>query len=471
MRKPFAYESNVPLIRSLLVPDPVESACYEEAEGAWRRACGDETLMEWLVRTGCLGESELITALEAATGQMAGQLPAEAPEVGSPEGRLLESAGFLVWDDREGEHRVAGGDALPPDLSRHIGEAAAGWRWVLLSPIRREPEGAGGNRTTRDGEGVGISPVERRLLEILDEAALREAPDIHFERAGARLGIRIRKGNKLIPLETWHGSLQEDCLTMLKRWAGFSTGETGLPQDGRIDLQRLSGNIAFRASHLGTVDGESLVLRFAGRRRGLPDLEALGVPGELAALLREIVLREHGLALISGPTCSGKTTTACSLLSALRDEPLKILTIEDPVEHLLPGAVQSSVDEGRGWTFPEALRAYLRQDPDLLFVGETRDGDSASIAARAGLTGHAVLSTIHARSPAEAIDRMAGWGIPAGVLAESLRIVVTQHLVGHGREGKLEARFDWIRPGPDQTLAYLRSGRIPEDWLSRTGSA
>jgi type II secretory ATPase GspE/PulE/Tfp pilus assembly ATPase PilB-like protein len=250
----------------------------------------------------------------------------------------------------------------------------------------------------------------------------------------------------------------------LKRLAGFTTADNPLPQDGRIRLgnEEREQTQLYRASHIRTVTGESLVLRTIGESEAVPPLERLGIPGELAALLREAAWQDLGLVLCTGATGSGKSTTLFSLLKEVAQAPLKILSIEDPVELEIPEVIQSSVDVERGWTFPAALRAYLRQDPDIIFVGEIRDKASAEGAARAALTGHVVLSTLHASSPLAALDRLRGWGLPAGLIAETVRLVSHQRLVdGTDNSGRM-AEFQWLRVNPDAVYKYLCEGIISD---------
>jgi type II secretory ATPase GspE/PulE/Tfp pilus assembly ATPase PilB-like protein len=241
----------------------------------------------------------------------------------------------------------------------------------------------------------------------------------------------------------WEGERAHGCLCLLKLWAGLSTAADPLPQDGRILVEGAGRIRPFRISHLVTVDGESAVLRVLGEEDEVRGLEELGMPPELRGLLLDSVFHDPGLVLFTGPTGSGKTTTLYGLLKRIAAAGLKILTIEDPVEYGIAAAVQSAVNEAAGWTFDAAIRAYLRQDPDVLVLGEMRDRASAEAACRAALTGHSVLATLHAADAESAAARLAAWGIADGTVAEALRLVVNQRLVTDGPGGSRHAVYAW----------------------------
>jgi Tfp pilus assembly pilus retraction ATPase PilT len=416
-----------------------------------------------VIRGGHLEERALLEALAAATGaRTVGGSPALARRVG--EEAPLWNSGFVVLEGSGLRRLVAGGPDLPPDLGQFVGDRAGRYEWVLVSPLRDQ---AGPSRAALEADAAGGwsgSGAERRLLQVLEEAVMNGDADLHFERHGGVLRIRAHGPGGMRQLGEWGPPAAMESLRLLKRWANFSTAENPLPQDGRVRAPGAGRRLAFRASHIAGVNGESMVLRATGAGDALPALEELGTGRELARVLERCVRLERGLVLFTGATGSGKTTTMCSLLRGLEGQPWKILTIEDPVEHELPGATQSAVNELTGWTFAAALRAFLRQDPDIIMVGEMRDRESAAIACRAGLTGHCVLSSLHARSVVEALDRLHAWGIAAGALAESLRMVVHQRLVADPASGGWRARFAWLKPLPEETHAYLATGRRPARW-------
>jgi Tfp pilus assembly pilus retraction ATPase PilT len=471
MRDAFAHESNGLLISRLLVPDPLSRADWERLHSAWGGSGGEASLLEWIVLGGHLSEEELMGSLAAATGHRALKefhpVPSSARD---HEARVLENNGFIPGLDAQGRQVVAGGPGLPPDLRDYLGKNAAGWEWVVISPLRTPQEQESVEESAaRVEESIG-STLAERLESILSEAAANAASDIHFERHGEALRIRMKNKTGMHALGTWKEPACSEALRILKRRANISTAETALPQDGRIEMHGTRKGLSFRASHVTAVNGESLVLRSIGRESVVPRPGRLGIPEDLSIAIRETLLYEHGLVLCTGATGSGKTTTMCSLISTLEGLPLKVLSIEDPVEYEITGATQSAVNPETGWTFPNALKAYLRQDPDIILVGEIRDGESAEMACRAGLTGHCVISSLHARSTTSALDRLQAWGLAPGLLAESVRLVTHQRLVRHPESGRWTGCFNWIRPEPAEIYAYLVERKVPPRWLVDSGT-
>ena len=465
MRKPFAYESNVSLIRRILVPDPLREGEWAKTLKDWESSGRRHSLLEWIILRGNLEEERIMATLSAFTGARLHRDSIQGTGKSPPAERgILESHGFHYLTSSGKPFLVAGGSSLPPDLERFIGDRARDWEWVILSP-RREGKTPTKNINPRT---LALSPSrpEAWLKALLIESQLREVTDIHFELKDGELTIRTRNREGMRKVGEWPGPLSMECLRLLKRWANFSTADTSLPQDGRIQLSSGANETSFRASHLRTVDGESLVLRIIGADDRIPSLAGLGVPSELEKIMTESMLMDAGLMLCTGATGSGKTTTLCSLLDSLNPRLLKILTIEDPVERDIEGAVQSSVNESVGWTFAHALRAYLRQDPDVIMIGEIRDRESAEMACRASLTGHAVVASLHANALLTALVRLAGWRIPPGILAESLRLITHQKLEKEAGSSRWKGRFIWLRPAPDDTHTFLATGKIPAGWES-----
>lgn len=458
MRDPFPYETNDRLLRQFLVPDPLDEATWRRVVERGRQGARG-SLLEWIVETGLLTRAELHGILLEAAG--VDRLHPWEPDPGSDhsaEAGILRGNGFCILPPGRTRRRVAGGAELPPDMSRYLGGRSGNWEWVLVSPLR-EPvrrEAAGPKFSTRQAEGG--TNLEQWVLELFSEATLKGASDIHFERTGSLLEVRLRGSGRMESLGQWRDHRGGATMRLLKHWANFDTSENPLPMDGRLRVPGGASRYSFRASHITTVNGESMVLRVVGSESRLKTLARLGVPDKLVSRLRDCALYDRGLALCTGVTGSGKTTTLCSLVAGLDDYPLKILTIEDPVEYELPNATQSCVNEAQGWTFATALRAFLRQDPDVILVGEIRDRESAEIACRAGLTGHCVLSTLHARRPLTAVERLHAWGIETGVIAESLRLVVHQRLL-RTPSGELSARFEWMSPEPVEIRGFLKGER------------
>lgn len=456
MREPFAYENNALLIRRNLVPDPLSPEVWNAAVARWEGKREQYSLMEWLVVSEVIGETELLACMGEALGVgVCGSATCRVRASGLAEGNLLRAQGFLELESPGSRHRVAGGPAAAPDLSQLIGPAAAGWEWILLSPLRGRGSGPGHVEESRDaGNGYGL---ENQLQEMLFGLWAEGAADIHFERVGEQMQIRIHRAGRMRLAAQWEGGRMEASLRMIKTWAGLSTASDPMPGDGRIHLAMGERELDFRVSHLRTVNGESLVLRVPGNGTEIRSLAELGVPGELQRALVDTVENDPGMIVFTGTTCSGKTTSAYGLLHELAGHNLKILSIEDPVEYEIPAAVQSAVDERNGWSFERAIRAYLRQDPEVIFIGEIRDRESAGAGCRAALTGHCVLSTLHGGTETAALERLAGWGLDAGTLSESLRLIVNQRLVS-GEQG-LVAEFSWMRPNPEQIYDLLRPSR------------
>jgi Tfp pilus assembly pilus retraction ATPase PilT len=397
--------------------------------------------MEWLLKQEVLTECELLEALEAATGASVFKreesvVPGHAP----PEARLLEQHGFLYLGHMGEQHLVAGGPDLPAHLEQYLGHAATDWHWVIHNPGReRYFIEAPGNEFPRPHN------LTAWLRELIRGICNRGAHDIHFERSHDSLKVRFRSPSGMHFAGEWKGTRPEATFRLLKTWAGMNPAPGLPPQDGRMVLPGQANLPAFRLSHMDTVDGESAVLRIYQQGDDLRPMKGLGMPSELIGRIMDVVLHSHGMVLVGGPTGSGKTTTLYGILQDLRPHDLKVLTIEDPVEYELPGTVQSQVDASRDWTFDNAVRSFMRQDPDVIMLGELRDAPSAQAACRASLTGHAVLGTIHAASPDGVIQRLRSWGISQSILSESLRVVVTQKLQTTA-SGRPEASFQWTIP-------------------------
>lgn len=453
MRVPFAYENNADLMRRVLVPDPLPEARFEEACRHWRKSSG-ETLAEAIYRAGGLRREALENAFVEACGGLDMVETPPVAEIKGTEAHILRANGFVVVRQEEGCNWVAGGKELNPDLEPYIGKAATHWRWVLLSPVR---EGSDIEKALPadwpTGDNPGTTGV--RLRNLLEEACMHEAHDVHFERQGRDLRIRMKCGEGMREMGQLHGHEMEQTLRLLKRWAGLSVAENSLPQDGRLRLGKEPGNRVFRASHLHTLDGESLVLRPVGSSDEVRGPEELDIPRELVALMRDTARYEKGIMLFCGATGSGKTTTGYALLKELVRLRLKILTIEDPVEYELEGATQSSVRANSGWDFASALKAYMRQDPDVILVGEIRDRESARLAFQSAMTGHLVISTLHASSIGHALTRLHGWEIPPGTTSESIRLLVHQRMV-HEEGAVPRVIFKWEQPDTEALFARMQ---------------
>ena len=272
-------------------------------------------------------------------------------------------------------------------------------------------------------------PVVRLIDALLSDAVQRGASDIHFEPESSFLRIRYRIDGVLRQMRSLHKSFWPSMVVRMKVMSNMNIAETRAPQDGRISL-RLSGRpIDFRVASQPTTHGENLVLRVLDRQKGIVPLEYLGLPEETLATLRIMIARPEGIILVTGPTGSGKTTTLYSVLSHINTEAVNIMTLEDPVEYPMAMIRQTSVNESAKLDFAGGVRSMLRQDPDIILVGEIRDQPTAEMAFRAAMTGHQVYSTLHTNSSIGAIPRLLDIGMLPDIMAGNIIGIVAQRLV------------------------------------------
>ncbi|MCC5844726.1 MAG: type II/IV secretion system protein [Verrucomicrobia bacterium] len=276
---------------------------------------------------------------------------------------------------------------------------------------------------------AGGAPVAARVSRMLLEGLEQGASDIHLEPRGGRMQVRFRLDGVLYP----HGDVPLDVadavVSRIKIMARLDVAERRLPQDGNARVRVGEREIDIRVSVLPVADGERVVLRLLGRESMLLSLSELGMPDRLLKPFREIIRRPHGVIWVTGPTGSGKTTTLYAALSELDTLRRNILTIEDPVEYQLPDIGQVNVQSRIGLTFSAGLRSLLRQDPDVILVGETRDEETAEIVVRASMTGHLVFSTLHANDAVSASLRIIDMGVEPFLVAEATRGALAQRLV------------------------------------------
>ncbi len=272
-------------------------------------------------------------------------------------------------------------------------------------------------------------PVVRLIDALLADAVRRDASDLHFEPEAGFLRIRYRIDGMLRQIRALHRACWPAMAVRLKVMAGLNIAETRAPQDGRISLHVSGRPVDFRVSTLPTLHGENIVLRILDRQKGLVRLDQLGLTDAQLDLLKLMIARPEGLILVTGPTGSGKTTTLYSILGHLNAEGVNIMTLEDPVEYPMPQIRQTAVSEATRLDFANGVRAMLRQDPDVILVGEIRDEDTARMAFQAAMTGHQVFSTLHTSSAIGAIPRLLDIGIQPDILAGNIIGVVAQRLV------------------------------------------
>ena len=272
-------------------------------------------------------------------------------------------------------------------------------------------------------------PVVRLVNALLADAVKRGASDIHFEPEEGFLRVRYRIDGVLRQIRSLHKNYWSALAVRLKVMAGLDIAETRAPQDGRISLSLSGRQVDFRVSTLPTLHGENIVLRILDRQKGIVTLDQLGLAGADLTALKNMVTRPEGLILVTGPTGSGKTTTLYSILQYLNAESLNIMTLEDPVEYPTSMIRQASANATAKLDFADGIRSILRQDPDVILVGEIRDEDTACMALRAAMTGHKVFSTLHSNSAVGAVPRLLDLGIKPGLLAGNIIGVIAQRLV------------------------------------------
>ena len=273
------------------------------------------------------------------------------------------------------------------------------------------------------------APIVKLLQSIFEDAVQIGASDIHIEPQETGLQIRVRVDGVLHTQTLAENRVAGPLSQRLKLMAGIDISEKRLPQDGRFSVRVREQTIDVRLSTMPTSYGESVVMRLLNQNSVLRRLDLIGMPDEMLKRFREVLGRISGMVLVTGPTGSGKTTTLYAALSEINSSELKIITVEDPVEYRLPGVTQVQVNEKIDLTFARVLRGSLRQDPDIILVGEMRDAETAEIGLRAAITGHLVLSTLHTRDTISTPFRLLDMGVPPFMVATSLQAVIAQRLV------------------------------------------
>ena len=319
--------------------------------------------------------------------------------------------------------KVASVEDLGVVLDRRLGDDAV------------EPSDTGGEHLPREDDIESLrdlasgAPVVRAVNDLLEKAVELRASDIHIEPFQAGLVIRMRVDGLLRPMTAPAGVLPQAVISRIKIVANLNIAERRLPQDGSARLRVGRADIDIRVAIMPMQHGESAVIRILPKDRGLLVVEKLGFSAADEVKLKRLLKLPHGMIVVTGPTGSGKTTTLATVLSILNEPGRKILTIEDPVEYDIPGVNQAQVKPVIGLTFATALRSFVRQDPDVIMVGEVRDNETAHVAVHAALTGHLVLTTLHTESAAAAVPRLLDLGIEGYLLRSTLRAVLAQRLV------------------------------------------
>ncbi len=272
-------------------------------------------------------------------------------------------------------------------------------------------------------------PVVRLVDTLVSDAVRRGASDIHFEPESSFIRLRYRIDGVMQQVRALHRSHWPELSHRLKIMAGMNIADQRSLQDGRFQLQIGGADIDFRVAVMPTVHGENIVVRILDHRRALLPLEALGFNPPSLTQLDRILARPEGIVLVTGPTGSGKTTTLYSILGKISNVDVNIMTLEEPVEYQIPLIRQTAVQEAQGLTFGEGVRGILRQDPDIVFIGEVRDTDTAQMALRAAMTGHKVFSTLHCNDAIGALPRLIDLGLHPRMLAGNAAGIIAQRLV------------------------------------------
>ena len=322
---------------------------------------------------------------------------------------------------------VAAPNQIQPLVERHYGAAESNIE-DLISELEKTPE------TALETEGIdlneaGSAPIVKYVNTVIARAIQAKASDIHFEPFEKEFKIRYRVDGALYEMAPPPRRLAVPVTSRIKVMANLNIAERRIPQDGRIQTLLGGRNVDLRVSTLPTQYGESVVLRVLDRSVVNLDLEKLGIPKAIFDYVCETIEKPNGIFIVTGPTGSGKTTTLYSCLGRVNEIGTKILTVEDPVEYELEGIIQVPANEGIGLTFARALRAFLRQDPDKILVGETRDLETAQIAIQASLTGHLVMTSLHTNDAAGAVTRLLDMGVEPFLMAATMEGVLAQRLL------------------------------------------
>jgi general secretion pathway protein E len=378
------------------------------------------------------------------------QLIAASPLTAQFSARFLRETTVFPWRTAEGSFRLTVAD--PSDaavvraaeivLGRPVEVEVASFEDIATALAERlgdaasaaeEISEAGSIRADDDIESLrdlaSGAPVVRAVNDLLEKAMELRASDIHIEPFRNGLVVRMRVDGLLRAVSAPAGALPQALISRIKILAALNIAERRLPQDGAARLRIARSEIDIRVATMPTQHGESAVIRLLPRDRGLLETSKLGLSSSDEIKLTRLLKLPHGMIVITGPTGSGKTTTLATMLSVLNEPSRKILTIEDPVEYEIQGINQSQIKPSIGLTFAAAMRSFVRQDPDVIMVGEVRDAETAHIAIHAALTGHLVLTTLHTETAAAAVPRLLDLGVEGFLLKSTLRAVIAQRLV------------------------------------------
>lgn len=433
-----------------------------EQMGLARQTANGRRLDHQVVEMGMASEEQVLQALALELGMRYVELADVAIDrelLGRFPAREIFRHTLLPLSRRNGSVVVATSDPFDLEALDEV-SSLSGYRLepVLarredISRLIKEQLGVGGDtitelvaqRTEEDVElleGLGeadgelaelaqAASVVKLVNELLIEALAQNASDVHLEPQDGGLIVRFRVDGilRVQPLSQEINYFQAAIISRLKIMARLNIAEKRLPQDGRIKLRIHGREIDVRMSIIPMMHGEGVVLRILDKGRMVFDLKNVGFSPEMAKTFRELISLPHGIVLVTGPTGSGKTTTLYSALNEIKDPAIKIITVEDPVEYQTPGISQIQVHSKIGLTFAAGLRSILRHDPDVILIGEIRDGETANSAIQASLTGHVVFSTLHTNDAAGAFPRLVDMGVEPYLVASTVEGVLAQRLV------------------------------------------
>ncbi len=300
---------------------------------------------------------------------------------------------------------------------------------MSIDGILKEIETGILDKTKLEGQTDGyVNPTVRLVNAFLVDAIRVGASDIHFEPESTFLRMRYRIDGEMMQVRTFHRDYWQAMVVRIKIMSGMNIAETRLPQDGRINYNVAGRDVDFRVATQPTIHGENIVMRLLDKRKSLVPLGQLGFSEHNEMLLKKLMLRPEGIVIVTGPTGSGKTTTLYSILEFINTVNVNIMTLEDPVEYQLSLIRQSQVREGSGMGFVDGIKSIMRQDPDIIFVGEVRDEQTATMAVRASMTGHKVFTTLHTNDALGSIPRLTDIGVAPELLAGNLICCMAQRL-------------------------------------------
>ena len=440
--------------RGLISPDQLQIALKTQKQNNTTAGSGATMLGSVLIKLGFITESALGEVLAESTGVMKfdpkttvldstliKQLPKEialrhkvAPVL--LDGETLYLAMVDIYNvlaiDQVQRHFPRNYKILPVFCSEQevleIIDQYYDYEMSVDGILREIETGIQDTKKLTDSSQGYVNPTVRLVDSILIDAIRRGSSDIHFEPEDNFLRIRYRIDGKMMQIRSFHKDYWAAIVVRIKILSGMNIAETRLPQDGRITYNVLGREVDFRAATQPTIHGENVVLRILDKKKSLVTLDKLGYSEHNLKLLHKLMKRPEGVIIFTGPTGSGKTTSLYAVLSELNKVDVNIMTLENPVEFVIPMLRQSNIRQGAGMGFAEGIKSLMRQDPDIILVGEIRDKDTGEMAIRAAMTGHQVYSTLHTNDAVGAIPRLVDIGLEPGLLSGSIIGVVAQRL-------------------------------------------